>query len=198
MDKNTEPYRIIIAEDEFLLANNLKTLVETLHHQVVGIAETGTQAVELATRYLPDLILMDIKIPEKDGITAAREIAQQLHIPAIIISAYSDPKYVEGAVEAGVMTYLIKPVSLCDLQAAIELAMARSREMQALRLEVGTLKKTLAQRKAVERAKGILMDRFHLSENEAFRRLQQQSQRENRPMIEIAEAVITTHALSQT
>lgn len=189
------PYRLLIAEDEFLLANNLKALALALQHTVVGIAETGTQAVALAEKHLPDLILMDVKLPEMDGIVAARQIAQQHNIPAIIISAYSDRSYVEGAADAGVMMYLIKPVSLGDLQAAIDLSMARYRELQALRHEVGDLKKALAQRKIMERAKGILMDRCQLSEGEAFRRLQQLSQRENRPMVEIAQAVITTQTL---
>ena len=188
-------YRIIIAEDEFLLAKSLMGLVESLNHQVVGIAETGTQAIVMAGEHAPDLILMDIKIPEIDGITAARTIAQQQNIPTVIITAYSDPGLVDDAADAGVMMYLIKPVSLGDLQAAIHLTMARFRELQALRQEVGDLKKAMEQRKVIERAKGILMDQFHIQENEAFRRLQQLSQHENRPMVEIAQAIITTHAL---
>lgn len=188
-------YRIVIAEDEFLLANNLKTLVESLNHSVVGIAETGVEAVSLAHEHCPDIILMDIKLPEMDGITAARTIAQQLQIPIVIISAFSDRGYIEGAAEAGVMTYLVKPVSIGDLQAVIDLTMARYRELVALRQEVGDLKQALEQRKIIERAKGILMDRGKLSEGEAFRRLQQRSQQENRSMIEIARAVITAESL---
>ncbi|HEX2949377.1 MAG TPA: response regulator [Armatimonadota bacterium] len=188
-------YRIVIAEDEFILANNLKSLVESLNHTVVGIAETGAQAISLAEQHHPDLILMDIKLPEVDGITAARSIAQQYHIPTVIISAFSDRSYIEEAAEAGVMTYLVKPVSLGDLQAVIDLTMARYRELMALRQEVGDLKNALSQRKIVERAKGIMMDSLHLSEGEAFRRLQQLSQRENRPMIDIAQAVITANTL---
>ncbi|HEY3376155.1 MAG TPA: response regulator [Armatimonadota bacterium] len=188
-------FRIVIAEDEFLLANNLKSMVESLHHEVVGLAETGAEAVTMASEHTPDLILMDIKLPEIDGITAARMIAQQWQIPIIIISAFSDRSYIEGAAEAGVMTYLVKPVSLADLQAVIDLTMARSRELMALRQEVGDLKKALSQRKIVERAKGILMDRGRMSEGEAFHRLQQMSQLENRPMVEIARAVITAHSL---
>lgn len=188
-------YRILIAEDEFLLANNLKTLVESLNHQVVGIADDGEKAISLANTLTPDLILMDIKLPKVDGITAARMIAQQCQIPIIIISAFSDRSYIEGATEAGVMTYLVKPVSLGDLQAVIDLTMARYRELLALRQEVGDLKNALEQRKIIERAKGILMDRGHISEGEAFRRLQHKSQQENRPMIEIAHAVVTAHNL---
>lgn len=191
-------YRIVIAEDEFLLAHNLKALVEALQHVVVGLAETGRQAIALADEYRPDLILMDIKIPEIDGITAAQTIALRLNIPTIVISAFSDPGFVESATEAGVMMYLIKPVSLGDLQAAINLTMARFRELQSLRQEVGDLKKALEHRKIIERAKGILMDTLHLSEADALRRLQQQSQRENRPMAEIAQAVITAHMLYHT
>ena len=188
-------YRIIIAEDEFLLANNLRTLVESLNHQVVGIAETGTQAITLAAECRPDLILMDIKLPEIDGITAAKTIAREQHIPIVIISAFSDRSYIEGAAEAGVMTYLVKPVSFGDLQAVIELTMARYRELMALRQEVGDLKQALVQRKTIERAKGILMDRGRMAEGEAFRRLQQLSQQENRPLVDIAQSVITADSL---
>jgi response regulator NasT len=188
-------YRILIAEDEFVLANNLKTLVTSLHHAVVGIADTGTKAISLAEQHQPDLILMDIQLPEMDGITAARTITRQRPIPIVIISAFSDNSYIEGAAEAGVMTYLIKPVSLGDLQAVIALTMARNQELMALRREVGDLKQTLVQRKLIERAKGILMDRGAMLEGEAFRRLQQMSQRENRPMVEIAQAIITAHSL---
>lgn len=189
------PYRIVIAEDEFLLANNLKTLVESLGHAVVGIADTGSRVIALADDLQPDLILMDIKLPEVDGITAARTIARTRQTPIVIISAFSNRGYIEEAAEAGVMTYLVKPVSQGDLQAVIELTMARSRELAALRREVGDLKQALAQRKVIERAKGILMDRAHLSEGEAFRRLQQMSQQENRPLFDIAQSVITADSL---
>ncbi|MHB9133596.1 MAG: ANTAR domain-containing response regulator [Armatimonadota bacterium] len=188
-------YRVIIVEDEFLLANNLKALVENLRHEVVGIAETGTEAITLATECAPELILMDIKIPGIDGITAAREILHHRQVPIIIISAFSDHAYVEDAVDAGVMTFLIKPVSLGDLQAAIDLTMARFSELQDLRQEVVSLKDALAQRKVVERAKGILMDQCKLTEGEAYKRLQQQSQRENRSLADIARAVITTYTM---
>ena len=115
------PYRIVIAEDEFLLANNLKTMVESFGHIVVGIAGTGSQAVTLACEHKPNIVLMDIKLPELDGITAARTINQQYQIPTVIISAFSDHSYIEEAAEAGVMTYLVKPVSVGDLQAVIDL-----------------------------------------------------------------------------
>ncbi len=125
--------RVVIAEDEFLLAKNLSELVVALGHIVVGMAASGPQVIALAREQHPDLILMDIKIPEIDGITASRTIAHEYNIPIIVISAYSNPAYVDGAVEAGVMTYLIKPVSKGDLQAAIDLTLARHREMEALR-----------------------------------------------------------------
>jgi response regulator NasT len=187
-------FRVLIVEDEFLLASNLKTQVEALQHQVVGIAETGIEAIAMVERIPLDLVLMDVQLPELDGISAAKIIAQR-GIPVVVISAFSDRGYIEGAAEAGVMMYLIKPVSLGDLRAVIDLTMARYTELQALRQEVGTLKQALEHRKKVERAKGILMEQFKLSEREAFRRLQTISQRENRPMIEVANAVITAFAV---
>lgn len=185
----------MIAEDEFLLAKNLQGLVDALGHQVVGLADTGTQALAMAGAMQPDLVLMDIKIPEIDGIAAAREIAHRHNIPTIIITAFSDTAFVEEAADAGVMMYLLKPVSLGELQAAIRVTMARFGELQALRKEVGDLKQALHQRKVIERAKGILMDSMRLSENDAFRRLQTMSQQGNRPMVDIAQAVITTQTL---
>lgn len=188
-------YRIVIAEDEFLLRKSLSGLVEALNHHVIGLAETGTEAITHASTLQPDLMLLDIKIPEVDGIAAARIITSQYNIPIIITTAYCDPEFVDKAADAGVMMYLLKPISLGELQAAIQMSMARFRELQALRKEVGDLKAALEQRKMIERAKGILMDRLQLSEHDAFRRLQLLSQQENRPMLDIAQAVITTYAL---
>lgn len=190
-------YQVVIAEDEFILAKSLQSLVEALGHQVLAIAESGQQAIDCVKEHQPDLVLMDVRLAEMDGITAARAIASQQSIPIIVISAFSDHQYIAGAAEAGVMTYLIKPVSLGDLRAVIDLTMARYRELQTLRQEVGDLKQALTNRKIVERAKGLLMDQLHLSEREAFRRLQQLSQHENRPMADIAQSVVTTCTLLQ-
>lgn len=165
-------YGIIIAEDEPPLADHLRAPAHELSHEVVAIADSGPAAIAAVSRHGPDLVLMDIKLPGMDGITAARTIARDNGIPTIIISA------------------------LGELQAAIDLTMARFRELQALRREVGDLRHALAQRKMVERAKGILMDMHGWPKGEAFRRLQLQSQRENRRMIDVAQAVITAHALS--
>ena len=190
-------YTVLIVEDEFLLANMLVSYTESLGHAVVGIAENGRKAIEMAESLRPDIILMDIQLPEIDGITAAHAITQTYDVPIIIISAFSDRNFVDGAASAGVMSYLIKPVSSGDLQAVIETTMARFHEMVELRHEVGDLKQSMVTRKLVERAKGILMKKTGMSEDEAFRKLQQISQQKNRPMVEVAEAVITTSEIWQ-
>ncbi len=190
-------FRILIVEDEFILAKNLQKFAELLGHTVLAITDDGTKAIEQADSLHPELVLMDIKINGLDGISAARHITQEKRIPVILITAYSDRQFVEQAAEAGVMTYLIKPVSTSDLQASIDVTMARNREMQALRHQVGDLQLSITHRKIIDRAKGYLMDNLHLTEADAFRRLQQQSQRENRPMADIAQAVITTFSLGE-
>ena len=189
--------RIMIVEDEYILAKNLQNFAEALGHVVLAIIDDGTQAMVMADRLHPDLVLMDIKLNGLDGISASRYIAGERKIPIIIITAYSDHQFVESAADAGVMTYLIKPVSMGDLQAAIDITLARNREMQDLRRQVGELQQTLAHRKIIDRAKGYMMDNMHLTETEAYHHLQKQSQHENRPMVEIAQAVITTFSLKE-
>ena len=170
---------------------SLREQLENLGHQVVAEAYTGREAVFLAAEHQPDLVLLDIVMPDMDGIEAARRISAERPIPIVLISAHSENSLAERADEAGVFAYLVKPVSAEDLRPALLLARSRFREFQLLRQEVADLRQALETRKLVERAKGILMRRLNLTEEEAFRRLQRRSQDENRKMREIAQAIIT-------
>jgi len=185
-----ENLRVVIADDESIRLMSLKTQLESLGLQVVGEATTGKQAVDLVLRLRPDLAILDIKMPEMDGLEAAKVIANEYPIPVIVLTAYSEQSLAERAIEAGVFAYLMKPVSEEDLLPTLLLARSRFREFQDLRKGISDLKEALETRKLVERAKGILMERRNLTEAEAFRRMQIQSQNENKKLAEIAQAII--------
>jgi len=185
-----EMLRVVVADDESIRLMSLKTQLESLGLQVVGEALNGKQAVDLVIRLKPDLAVLDIKMPEMDGLEAAKRIAAEYPIPVIVLTAYSERILAERAIEAGVFAYLMKPVSEEDLLPAILLARSRFREFQDLTKGISDLKEALETRKLIERAKGILMERRNLSEAEAFRRMQIQSQNENKKLSEIAQAII--------
>ncbi|MFN3284879.1 MAG: ANTAR domain-containing response regulator [bacterium] len=187
--------RILIADDEAIRVMTLRTQLRALGFDVVAEATNGREAVELAERHHPDLAILDIKMPELDGIAAAREITARQPIPVILLTAYSEPELVERATEAGVFAYLVKPVSEEDLLPTILLARARFEEFRVLQKEVADLREALEARKVIERAKGILMKRLGISEAEAFRRMQVQSQKENKKLVEIARAIVTAHGV---
>ncbi len=187
--------RILIADDEAIRVMTLRTQLRALGFEVVAEATTGREAVELAARSEPDLAILDIRMPELDGIAAAREITAHRPIPVVLLTAYSEPELVERATEAGVFAYLVKPVSEEDLLPTILLARARFEEFRLLQQEVADLREALEARKVIERAKGILMKRLGISEAEAFRRMQVQSQRENKKLVEIARAIVTAHGV---
>lgn len=184
--------RILIAEDETLIAMALRTQLASMGHEVVAVARTGEKALELARRLRPDMIFMDIKMPEMDGLEASQRILSALGpVPILITTAYCDEVLSSRAAGVGVMAYLIKPISEDALEPTMRVALARFHELQSLRTQVTDLEEALETRKVVEKAKGILMDRLHLSERDAFRRLQQESSRQSRKMREVAEAIIT-------
>ncbi len=189
------PLRILIADDEAIRLMSLRTQLASLGMDVVGEATTGREAVRLAEATRPDLAILDIKMPDGDGIEAARAITGARPIPIILLTAFTDPPLVERAAAAGVFAYLVKPVGEEDLLPAILTARARFGEFRELRKEVTTLSEALEARKVIERAKGLLMDRLKISEAEAFRRMQIQSQRENRRLVEVARAIITTYPM---
>ncbi|MGE5620129.1 MAG: ANTAR domain-containing response regulator [Sphingomonadaceae bacterium] len=185
-----ETLRVVLADDESIRLMSLKTQLESLGLQVVGEAVNGKQAVDLVCRLKPDLAILDIKMPEMDGLEAAKAIAAEYPIPVIVLTAYSERSLAERAIEAGVFAYLMKPVSEDDLLPTILLAKSRFQEFQDLRRGISDLKEALETRKLIERAKGILMERRNLTEAEAFRRMQIQSQNENKKLAEIAQAII--------
>lgn len=182
--------RIMIVDDDSLVALSLRTQLEALGHRVVGEASNGADAIRLTQSVDPDLILMDIKMPEMDGLAASRAIMQQQPAAIILLTSYSDPELVAEADEAGVQAYLVKPVDEAELRPAIQLAMSRFRQLQGLAEEVESLKQALADRKLVERAKGILMRRLNLSEEDAYIRLRQQARSRRVKMAEIARSII--------
>jgi len=184
--------RILIAEDETIIRLDLRDLLERAGHEVVAEARDGEEAVALAREHAPDLAVMDVRMPNLDGIDAARAILEERPIPVVMLTAYGQDELVARAVEVGVFGYLVKPFREQDLVPAIETARARHAELAAVREEVESLAEALAARKAIERAKGLLMEREKISEAEAFARLRGASQRTGKPLRVIAEAVVAT------
>ncbi len=190
-----EALRILIADDEPVIRMGLRTMLEEHGYKVVAEAPDGEEAVTLAGKTSPDLIFMDIKMPGLDGIAAASTIMTRAPRPIILLTAWSERDLVQRAQEAGVLAYLVKPVREAELVPAIEIAMARFQELRTLQQEVGNLKDTLETRKLVDRAKGILMQREGVDEQEAFLRIQRQSRNTRTPMKEIARAILVSDEL---
>jgi len=184
--------RILVAEDETIIRLDLRALLEQAGFDVCGEARDGIEAVELARELEPDLAVMDVKMPRLDGIEAARRILEERPIPIVMVTAYGQDEIVSRAVEAGVFGYLVKPFREQDLLPAIQTARARHDELQALRAEAESLADALAARKAIERAKGVLMAKEDLTEQEAFERLRRASQVSGKPLKVVAEALIAT------
>jgi len=190
-----EPLRILIADDESIRMMSLRKQLAALGHRVVAEASNGEEAVALAATTQPDLAILDIKMPVTDGIEAAQQITHARPIPIILLTAYNEAELVERAAQANISAYLMKPVAEEDLLPAITLALIRFRQFEALRREVSDLREALEARKIIERAKGILVRRLDLTEEEAFRRLQKQSQDSNRKLAEVAEAIVMADRL---
>jgi AmiR/NasT family two-component response regulator len=184
--------RILVAEDETIIRLDLKELLERAGFEVCAEARDGIEAVELASSERPDLAVLDVKMPRLDGIEAARRILEERPIPIVMLTAYGQDELVSRALEAGVFGYLVKPFREQDLLPAIRTAKARHQELAALREEADSLAEALAARKAIERAKGLLMERESLTEQEAFARLRKASQVSGRPLKVVAEAVVAT------
>lgn len=190
-----KPLRILLAEDEFMVLMGLKSNVEQLGHHVVGEATNGERAVQLAIEKKPDLVIMDINMPNVDGIEAIKRINEKLFIPSIIVSGYYDEHLIKRANEEGVLYYLIKPIDVKDLQISINISTSRFQEFQALQNELKDTKKALDARKHIEKAKGILMDRNHLKEPEAMRYLQKISRDQNKKLVVVAKEIIQADSL---
>ncbi|GAB4545191.1 MAG: response regulator [Anaerolineae bacterium] len=185
--------RVIIADDESLIRMDLREMLLNLGYLVVGEVGDGRSAVNLARELKPDVVIMDIKMPDMDGIEAAKVLTEERIAPVILLTAYSQKDLVERAKEAGVVGYMVKPFRETDLTPAIEVALARFREFETLHKEVDDLQLALETRKLVDRAKGILMDTQGLNEAEAFRKIQKMSMNTRKPMKEVAEAIILAH-----
>ena len=190
--------RIVIADDEPIILLVLRQMLEELGMSVVGEASDGAQAVEKVRALKPDLAILDVKMPEMDGIEAARILHEERLAPVILLTAYSDRELIQRAKQAGVYGYIVKPFKQADLTPAIEVALARYQEARELEQQVDDLKETLETRKLIERAKGILMDTYGLREQEAYRRIQVQSMNTRKSMREIAEAIIIAHTLQNS
>jgi response regulator NasT len=184
--------RILVAEDETIIRLDLRALLERAGFEVCAEARDGEEAVALARSEQPDVAVLDVKMPKLDGIEAARRILDERPIPIVMLTAYGQDELVQRASEAGVFGYLVKPFREQDLLPAIRTARARHEELTALREEAESLAEALAARKAIERAKGLLMAKEGLSEQDAFARLRKASQISGRPLKVVAEALIAT------
>jgi two-component system, response regulator PdtaR len=184
--------RVLVAEDETIIRLDLRDLLERSGFEVCAEARDGEEAVDLARSSRPDVAIMDVKMPKLDGIEAARRILDERPIPIVMLTAYGQDELVGRAVEAGVFGYLVKPFREQDLLPAIRTATARHEELSALREEAESLAEALAARKAIERAKGLLMEKEGPSEQEAFARLRKASQVSGRPLRVVADALIAT------
>jgi AmiR/NasT family two-component response regulator len=186
------PRRVLIAEDEALIRMDLAEMLREEGYDVVGEAGDGQEAVELAEALSPDLVIMDVKMPRRDGIDAAAEIAGKRIAPIVVLTAFSQRELVERARDAGAMAYLVKPFSISDLIPAIELAVSRFSEISALEQEVNELSDRLATRKLVERAKGLLQVKQGMTEPEAFKWIQRAAMDRRTTMKRVAEVVLET------
>jgi response regulator NasT len=184
--------RVLVCEDETIIRLDLRQLLEGAGLTVAGEARDGSEAVRLAAELQPDLVLMDVRMPELDGIEAARRILAERQVPIVMVTAFAERDIVQQASEAGAFGYLVKPFRQDDILAAISTAQARSAELAEARAEARSLAEALETRKVVERAKGMLMTAEGISEGDAYARMRSASQRTGQPLRAIAEALLAT------
>ncbi|MDJ0332926.1 response regulator [Planococcus sp. S3-L1] len=184
--------RILIAEDESIIRMDIKMMLEDNGYEVVGEAGDGDRAIELAFSLKPDLILMDIKMPKLDGLKASRIIADQLDLPMLILTAYSQKEFIEKAQQDNILGYLVKPISETNLIPAIEVALHQAGKAKQLKQEVKTAEQEIKIRKLIERSKGILMQEEQLTEKEAFKKLRDLSMSRRMTMESIAKEIVFT------
>ena len=187
----TQPLRIVVADDEPDMRDYFRRILPRLGHVVVAAAENGRKLVEQCRTHQPDLVVTDIKMPDMDGIDAAVAIYKDRPIPVILVSAYHDAELIRRAEADHIMGYLVKPIKQPDLEPVIALAMRRFEQFQALRREAADLRQALEDRKIIERAKGILMKKVDLDEQDAFRRLQKLASEKNLKLVELARMIVT-------
>ena len=186
-------YRVLIVDDEPVIRLDLRTMLEAMGHEVVGEADNGVDALQLARTLQPDLVIADLMMPEMDGIELSRRLAKERIAPVLILTAYSEPEMVAGADRSGVLGYLVKPFREADLAPAIQVAVSRYRELRALEAQNLNLAQEIQARRRIGRAKRVLMQQLGLSEEEAFRRLQQTAEQTGKPLAEVAEAVLLAY-----
>jgi AmiR/NasT family two-component response regulator len=184
-----EALRVIVAEDEALIRMDVVATLQEAGFEVVGEAGDGEEAVKLAIELMPDLMIMDIKMPKLDGISAAEKISEH-KIPVVLLTAFSQADLVKRAADAGAMAYVTKPFKPSDLLPAIQIALSRSEELVALETEISDLNERLETRKLMDRAKGLLQSKMKLSEPEAFRWIQKASMDRRLSMSQVAKAVL--------
>ena len=185
----SDPLKVVVVEDEALIRMDVVSTLEEAGFEIVGQGADGEEAISLATELTPDLVVMDIKMPKLDGISAAEKIAE-LKIPVVLLTAFSQTDLVSRASEAGAMAYVTKPFKPRDLLPAIQIALARHEELMSLESEIADLSDRLETRKMMDRAKGLLMSKMKLSEPEAFRWIQKASMDRRLSMAQVAKAVI--------
>lgn len=193
----SRPLRIAIADDELDMREYLQTILPSFGHTVVAVAENGEELVAKCRETRPDLVIADIKMPGMDGIEASQRIYRDFPVPVILVSAYHDRELVERAEDDHILAFLVKPIKQADLEPAISIATRRFEQFQALRNEASDLRQALEDRKQIEKAKGLLMKRAGLDENEAFRRLQRMASERNRKLAEIAVMILTAEEAFQ-
>jgi response regulator NasT len=191
------PLRIAVADDEADMREYFEKILPRLGHHVVSVAETGRELVEHCRELRPDLVITDVRMPEMDGIEAASIVYRENPIPFILVSAYLDQDLIDRAEADHILAYLIKPIEQKDLAPAIAIAYRRFEQFQALRKEASDLRQALEDRKVVERAKGVVMQRARLDEPAAFARLQKLSRDQNRKLVEVAHAILLAEAACQ-
>ena len=186
----THSLRIAVADDEPDMRDYFQKSLTRLGHQVVAVAADGRELVEKCRAAAPDLVITDIKMPDLDGIDAAAQLYRERPVPVILVSAYHDPSLIERAEVDHILAYLVKPIKQADLAPAIGLAMRRFEQFEELRREAADLRQALEDRKVIERAKGVLMKRANLDEQDAFRRLQKLASEKSRKLVDIAQMVL--------
>ena len=183
--------RILVAEDEALIRLDLVEMLVDAGYDVVAQASNGEQAIALSREHKPDLVMMDVRMPVLDGISAAEQIGKERLAPVVMLTAFSQKELVERARDAGVMAYIVKPFTASDLAPAIDIARSRWVELHALEAEVANFVERLETRKVVDRAKGVLMDQLKIGESEAFRWIQKTAMDRRVGMREVADAVVS-------
>lgn len=194
----SQPLRIAVADDEPLMLRWYEQTLTKLGHEVIVTAEDGLELAERCSAHPPDLIITDIEMPNMDGLAAAEQIRGNQAIPIILVSAHHDEEYIARALQNHVLAYLVKPIKQPDLATAVALAMRRFREFRALEQQADSLTQALEDRKVIEKAKGILMQRAGLDERDAFERLQKLSQDKNQKLVDVARAIVTAEEAFST